>query len=546
MTGQYEENATRSNPDNPVEDSSKTLSFPVNAKLLSIASLVILLVVAMMISWFNNGWYDNDQWFILANGRYIVNHGIPYENPFSMWGGKTVIENWGWSVLCWIAWNHLGRQTGLTILSMIVLAISILVCWAIINRLCSDYTTILVGTALYAFTSIISFSIRPWMISSLFMLVSIYLIVRWMQDGKVHWLALLPLITLVAFNMHMAMAWMTILLPGCWMLSMVIIRPHRLKTFCESAITVACQLAVTLINPYGLDGVLFLARSYGVTKYDQTIETSPLLTVLSNKQLYDAIKTYFLAGLIAVLFLLYSVIVAIMNRKNLDKTLFLGTVFMMIGLFIASLTAVRNINLFLITIPIATALSVTGDNNLNVTGNNGARSNSKYTSLLLRQSITNLIVIAFMAIASVASLTDVFLPPSIIEKAFTTNSNSGTASEAVKSIVPYGSKIITDGFLGSKLTFDGYKTSFDMRPELLTPPITGLHENYLKEQINAYSDTECANKLIDKYKGESKWWLVRTENYYPSNRLKDALDNRPDTHLVKHSDEYKWYLYEIR
>lgn len=543
MPGQRDENMSKAKL-----DASKTVkgiatnktmsSNGTNSKTIGVASLVVLLAVTMMIGWFNDGWTENDQWFILANGRYIIDHGFPYENPFSMWGGRIVIENWGWSVLCWLAWDHLGEQAGLTILSLIVLALSVLVCWCIIRRLCDDYTAALVGSALYAFTALAAFSIRPWMISSLFMLLSIYLIVRWMQDGKTHWLVLLPVVTLVAFNTHMAMAWMTILLPGCWMLATVIIKPHKLKTICTSVITVACQIAVMFINPYGLDGVLFLFRSYGATKYRNSIvETLPLLRVLSSRYLFSLIEARLLTGLLAALILVYGMIMVIVHKKNMDKTLLLGAVFMMIGFSIATWTAVRNSTLFLVALPIAVAMSANGDDHFNSKNVTGARSS-------LSQLVTDLAVIGFTAIASVAVLFDVFFPPSTVEKALIEKSDAGTAAEAVKSIVPAGSKIVSDGWLGSKLTFEGYRTSYDMRPELLTPAITGLNENYLTEQIDATNNVEEANKFIDKYKNETKWWIVWTHDYQSG--IAYALKSRPDAHLMASSSEYKWYLYEIR
>ena len=370
------------------------------------------------------------------------------------------------------------------------------------------------------------------------MLLSIYLIIRWMQDGKAHWLVLLPVVTLVAFNMHMAMAWMTILLPGCWMLATVIIKPHKLKTICASVITVACQLAVLFINPYGLDGVLFLFRSYGATKYRNSIvETSSLLTVLSDTRLFKLIESRLLTGLLAFIILVYGMIMVIVHRKNLDKTLFLGTVFMTIGFSIATWTAVRNSTLFLVALPIAVAMSAGGDDHSNNKHVIGARSH-------LSQLTTDLAVIGFTVIASVAVLSDTFLPPSTVEKALIEKTDAGTAAETVKSIVPDGSKIVTDGWLGSKLTFEGYRTSYDMRPELLTPVITGLHENYLTEQIDANNDLEDANKFIDKHKGEARWWIVWTHHYQSG--LACALENRSDAHLMASSSEYKWYLYEIR
>ena len=48
--------------------------------------LLILLACIMSTAGFlmqGNGSYDSDGWFLLATGREIVEHGIPYANPWS-------------------------------------------------------------------------------------------------------------------------------------------------------------------------------------------------------------------------------------------------------------------------------------------------------------------------------------------------------------------------------------------------------------------------------------------------------------------------------
>lgn len=72
--------------------------------------LAVLLGFVAVLSLLSNGYAVDDQWFMLANGRYIVEHGFPMDNPFNAWGGHVVLENWLWSVLCWLFWSAFGGQ----------------------------------------------------------------------------------------------------------------------------------------------------------------------------------------------------------------------------------------------------------------------------------------------------------------------------------------------------------------------------------------------------------------------------------------------------
>ena len=49
---------------------------------------------------------DNDIWFLLNNGRYVINSGIPVVDPFTIHEGlKYVMQQWGTSLFFYINLN---------------------------------------------------------------------------------------------------------------------------------------------------------------------------------------------------------------------------------------------------------------------------------------------------------------------------------------------------------------------------------------------------------------------------------------------------------
>lgn len=465
---------------------------------------VVLLLVAVA-SVFGRGFYENDQWFILANGRYVLTEGFPHENPFSAWGGFVVLENWGWSALCWVAWELAGAtQGGLWLLTLAVVLCMCGVSWRIAMDLTGGMAPAAAASALVMGGVANSMlSVRPSVVSMMLSLVAVWLVLEHMRSRSRWPLLLLPVVAWVAFNMHMTMGWYVVLAPGCWMLSDVLASgAGRLRRLGKYAVTVLCQVAVMFVNPWGVDGVLFLFRSYGAAKYrDSLIEMRGAVLCLASRK---TCSIMYPAMAITVILLAMTLLSVVLAWRRLGAATCLGVVFLGVGLGVQFVSAVRGAYSMVLLVPFAVAPLI----------------------MMMRDADLRFLTMA----ASVVVLFGLCLSvwggalPWNLDKAIDTESDAGHAAQLVmRRGVPHGSKVSCDGWLGTRLTYMGYLTSNDMRPELLSPGITGLDEDYNKAAIDALLDEDAARRYVKLFGPEFQWWMYRKDG-----NMDHALAADPD------------------
>ena len=93
----------------------------INADKLLFAMELIMLFAIIMI--FTTDYTDTDLYYLLANGKYILKHGIPHTNPFvfaPFKGGSLpdiVIQNWLYCVIV-AGVSKLAGSLGLCILEL--------------------------------------------------------------------------------------------------------------------------------------------------------------------------------------------------------------------------------------------------------------------------------------------------------------------------------------------------------------------------------------------------------------------------------------------
>ncbi len=55
---------------------------------------------------------DNDVWFLLNGGRYVLEHGIPYIDPFTIHEGLSfVMQQWLVNVIFFVLYEYLGIKS---------------------------------------------------------------------------------------------------------------------------------------------------------------------------------------------------------------------------------------------------------------------------------------------------------------------------------------------------------------------------------------------------------------------------------------------------
>lgn len=235
--------------------------------------LIFLVIPCLLISQSMN----SDVWFLLNHGRYVLEHGIPVIEPFTIHAGFSfVMQQWLTSVIFWLLYSNFGI-VGLFALLLAVFASIITVTFKLCMRLSSE--NFIVSYAITFFVSVfVSIFIvqRPYIFTALLVTLEIYILERYIATEKKRYLLLLPLISFLQINLHSAM----------WLLLFVVMIPYIIDAFSFKLlffkgqgypkrwlfVCIILMLLAGLINPYGLDAMTYLFRSYGYAAISSTVE----------------------------------------------------------------------------------------------------------------------------------------------------------------------------------------------------------------------------------------------------------------------------------
>ena len=210
---------------------------------------------------------DNDGWFILSNGRYILEHGIPYENPFTWVEGlDVVLQQWAYSVVVYSIYQWF-KVPGI-FLFCCLLHITCMMLFCKIAKLKQvDTKTALVLSSVMLLIGSNFLSIRPTFITVLLLLWQVCVLEQYRKDGKAWKLWQLVLISFLEINFHAAI----------WPFHFVMLLPYLvppIKNFFVKfkpkdysikpfLIVIPLMAAVGFLNPYGIDGIKYVFLSYG-------------------------------------------------------------------------------------------------------------------------------------------------------------------------------------------------------------------------------------------------------------------------------------------
>ena len=270
--------------------------------------LLILLACIMSTAGFlmqGNGSYDSDGWFLLATGREIFEHGIPYANPWSLSSYRPiVVQQWLHDVLLYGSYALAG-YTG-TVLYQAILAALVALSIAFAIRGFGDRGLTLprllfcIGLALFG--AGIYISVRPTAWSMVCMCLTIGVCTRWRATGDWRYLVALPAITVLHVNMQSAMWLLDVFLAACFLLpgdfsEFKTVAPEEMfGEIFPLSIALVAMLVASFANPYGADGARYVITSMGAASYGNVIS--------EMKPAFEATKgfciVFFAVGLVPV------------------------------------------------------------------------------------------------------------------------------------------------------------------------------------------------------------------------------------------------------
>lgn len=262
-------------------------------------SYILFLLMVIFIVYIRNFRLDNDSWFLLNHGKYVFNNGIPYIEPFTIHENLTfVMQQWLSSLIFYICYDIFGIKSLLFLViscNFLIVFLSYKLCMLISdnNYKISVIVTVIMDILLGAFY-VVS---RPQIFTFILILLLFYCLELYIKTNKIKFLFLLPIISLLQINLHASMWWMlyTFMLP--YLLDGYKFKYFQHDVYKKRPILIAMifMFIFAFINPYGLDAITYLFKSYGVDVINDIVrEMQPVnVNLFFGKLVYFSILAIF-------------------------------------------------------------------------------------------------------------------------------------------------------------------------------------------------------------------------------------------------------------
>lgn len=269
---------------------------------------------------------DNDIWYLLSEGRYIVQNGIYHIDPLTIHEGLTVtVQNWLSASIFYIMHNIFG-SFGILLL---MVGCNFLVCFFLykICMLISDRNRILSLLGMFATDLLLVTHYivsRPQIFSFALLLAVIYVLELYIKTDNKKYLRWLPILSIIEANMHGSLWFMIFLFILPYIIDGIKIKAFRTEGYNLKPLLIYTGIAAVcgLINPYGYKMITFIFTSF----------TDHYMHIYINELLPLSIGTY-VGKIVVALAILISLCYAFFREGNIRVRylcLFCGTLILCI------------------------------------------------------------------------------------------------------------------------------------------------------------------------------------------------------------------------
>lgn len=467
---------------------------------------------------------DTDTFFLAATGRWIAEHmSVPIINPFVIHDGfSVIIQQWGFDVLMYYIYEY-GGSTGLFIYTLIAYGMTVLLMYAFFKLFTKNHTTQAIITLIASFGFLCFASPRPTSLTIIIMLLFLYSLEKWHQTASLQWLIPLPILSFIQVNMHSSMWPMLFVFIIPYIFPHAIVKKNHIsKSVAEwfrrnkwLLVTIIIMFATGLLNPNGLNGMLYVFKSYG---HVSSNDTSFIINELAQPTMMDTM------GIFVIISIIFITVFITKNAKRLmeytpKQHSDIIRLYTAAGTTVLAAMHLRNMWYLLIgALPlIAVILDGIPSFPFNRHNPSGIKCAGQMSAALLA------VLLSFNICSS--------MPYTIDENQDT----EFTPISAVEYLHTKEDVILFNEFnSGAFLEWKGYQVYIDARPELFAKNINGK-DDVLKEYIsvcNGYIDYE---QFLNQY--HFTHLIVSTPF------LRTYLSKHHDYHAVVVSNQYVMYEY---
>lgn len=249
----------------------------------ALAVLLSMAIMALIPAIRSAGTLDTDGWFLLASGRVIVESGIPVTNPFTAIAGQgIVLQQWLHDAWLYLWWKAAG-YTGVAVSVAVPAALALWAYTGTVSRLAQNprypWAPLLISAVGFALmTSYLS--VRPSLWTAALLFVTISTCQEWRRGSSSRCLLVLPVVSLLSVNLQAALWPLPAAAAACFLLPeegeiSLGETGETVRSWARSRLPLLAAIvgmaAESLINPYFIDGSLYVIRSLGAASYGGVI-----------------------------------------------------------------------------------------------------------------------------------------------------------------------------------------------------------------------------------------------------------------------------------
>lgn len=222
---------------------------------------------------------DNDLWFLLNLGRYIFKNGFPVTDPFTMHEGlKFIAQQWLVDCLFWIMYKVWGVK-GILLIVYILVGLLYLVLYKLYYGANGNKAISFILATLSLYLSRYYIVSRPQLFTYLILLTETLLIELYIKNNNKKYLYILPILSILQINLHASMWWFQFVFMIPFIINGIYIKKLTIEKYNVIPIVLIMvpMLLGGLINPYGIDSILYIFKAYGYRELSDMIgEMYPL------------------------------------------------------------------------------------------------------------------------------------------------------------------------------------------------------------------------------------------------------------------------------
>lgn len=436
---------------------------------------------------------DNDFWFTIKEGEYVINNGFPNVVPFTIYDNLNFIyQSYGAGVIFSFIYKLLGTYGILFFVIFILIIMTYFyyrLCVKVSNN--NENISILVTVITMSLLAINYITTRPQIFTYLNLIIVLYIMELYSNTNNRKYLYILPIISLIQSNIHCMFFFMLIIfmLPYIFNNS----KEYEIKLI---LVTMLFMILTGLINPYGINNLLYVFNSYGQNILEKTIKE---LQPLSFSSLFGKIHIF----IILIIYILY-----FKSRKKIPIRYLL----LLFGTTYLAFDTLRGVSLFIIGSFFPLVYLYKDIPNIDI---------SKYIPKIIKVLIT---IILF-----IISLIIIFIPrnyyPDVKEP----------IDYLVNNYIISDIKLYTSFSDGSYTVYKGIKCSMDPRAEVFLKKNNHKFDIY-KEYYDLQMGIIDYNEYLKKY--NFTHLLINKKDY-----LYNKLEKNSYNYIViKEYENYKIYI----